>query len=112
MNHNWKNVEEGEQPHQQMRNWWKNKKTSKSWMTSKNRETWQQGGTATIITDEMTSHIHDSGEDNMRLGRWSWITLRDTTIVIFTTIITIYYPCTNIGLHTVYTQQLEAIRER
>ena len=26
MNHNWKNVEEGEQPHQQMRNWWKNKK--------------------------------------------------------------------------------------
>ena len=112
MNHNWRNVEESEQPHQQMRNWWKNKKISKSWMKSRDRDTWQQGGTATIITNEMTSHIHDSGEDSMRLGRCSWITLRDTAMEIFTTIITIYFPCTNIGTHTVYTQQLEAIRER
>ena len=37
-------------------------------------------------------------------------TLRDPTQVIHTTIITLYYPCTNIGTYTVYSQQLEKIR--
>ena len=79
-------------------------------MKTDERKTWQQGGTATIATNTLTSHIYKKGEDTRNMGRWSWITLRDPTQVIHTTIITLYYPCTNIGTYTVYSQQLEKIR--
>jgi hypothetical protein len=37
---------------------------------------YQPGGTATIITDQWTSCIIDSGMDPFGLGRWSYVTLR------------------------------------
>ena len=111
LNHNWQQIHENEQLHKQTRNWWRNKTIQKSWLKTDNRRAWQQGGTATIATNRMTSHVQKRGEDPRQLGRWSWITLCDTTKGIYTTIITLYFPCTNIGTYTVYSQQLEKIRE-
>ena len=94
-------MKEQEQLHTQTRGWWRNKKIQKSWLKTKGRETWQQGGTILIAINNITSHTEGSREDERQLGQWAWITIGDPTRTTHTMIITLYYPCTNIGTHTV-----------
>ena len=68
-NHNWRNIKEQEQVHTQTREWWRNTKIQKSWLKTMDKETWQQGGTISIATNNITSHIEGSGEDERKLGR-------------------------------------------
>ena len=110
-NYNWTKMESKEQIHHQTRGWWKNKTIQRSWLRTDKNTKHQIGGTASIATNDMTSYKEASGEDKRELGRWSWITIKDPTGEIKTTIVTLYSPCHNRGTITAYTQQLQAIRE-
>ena len=110
INHNWTMMETRDQMHHQMR-WWKNKTIQRSWMQTKELKQRQTGGTATIIANDYTSNCETRGSDNRNMGRWSWVTIKDTAGEIKTTIITIYQPVRNVGIDTVLTQQASKIRK-
>ena len=71
----------------------------------------QAGGTATIIINEYTSNCANRGSNIQKMGRWSWVTIKDTRGEIKTTIITIYQPVRNVDIETVLTQQASKIRK-
>lgn len=52
----------------------------------------QRGGTATIIGDQLSSYVKDSGVDHTGLGRWSWYLLEGSADHR-TRVITAYAPC-------------------
>ena len=68
-NYNWNNLPDNEQIHQQTRGWWKNQSIQKSWLQNDDRNARQIGGTAMIVTNDLTSSITDRGADDKKLGR-------------------------------------------
>ena len=111
-NYNWNNLSDDEQIHQQTRGWWRNQAAQKSWLKSEDKNERQIGGTATIVTNNLTSYITNRGEDDRKLGRWSWMTISDPTKTIHTTILTLYHPCRTFSSGSVNGQQLQKIREK
>ena len=65
----------------------------------------QPGGTAMMITGELTFRISSQGGDHRRLGRWSSVTLTGKNEVN-TTILTCYCPSRSSSLGSTFVQQL------
>ena len=63
------------------------------------------GGTATMVLNDVIFRITDQGEDDKKLGRWSYITLTGRN-EMKTTIYTCYCPCKSSSIGSAYAQQL------
>ncbi len=63
----------------------------------KNQDCHQRGGTSTIIRDQISGYLVDSGVDATGLGRHSWYKLEGEP-VHYTYVITAYAPCGNAGM--------------
>ena len=109
-NINWRKINEGEQPHDQMRTWWRAKTIQKAWLKTTEPDSWQQGGVMGIATHYLASHVKDKGEDEKQMGRWAWITFINDDHTVQTTIITIYFPNRSYGPNTTFSQQHDTIR--
>jgi hypothetical protein len=83
---------------------WKNSMITVSRSPEDFLSNFQPGGTATIVCGNWISRVLDRGEDNMGLGRWSYVTLRGKGAVKIT-IITAYNSSYNLGDTTNYRQQ-------
>ena len=69
--------------------------------------TYQPGGTATIVVEDMAHRFHSSGQDERELGRWLWVQVTGKQDCV-TRFVTIYcLKSTGKGMNTVYEQQLE-----
>ena len=66
---------------------------------------YQVGGTAMMMLGDIRFGILSQGEDDRKLGRWSYITLTGKNNVI-TTIFTCYCPCRSSSVGSAYVQQL------
>ena len=73
--------------------------------TSPAKKEFQPGGTAMMITGELTFKISHQGSDHRNLGRWSSFTLTGKNEVN-TTILTCYCPSRSTSLGSTFTQQL------
>ena len=72
--------------------------------------TYQPGGTATIVVDDMAQRFHSAGQDTKELGRWSWVKVTGKQNCV-TRFVTVYCPkITGKGMNTVYEQQLEFLK--
>ena len=71
----------------------------------------QQGGTATLLKDDIAHRHRDNGFDMTGLGRWSWVRIAGKQGCI-TRFVTVYCPNKGSkGLQTVYAQQLTELSE-
>eukprot|EP00957_Ditylum_brightwellii_P186575 14205268-Ditylum_brightwellii.AAC.1 len=75
-----------------LRKVWHHNKITTSNCPKRTKSKYQPGGTATLITNQVTQKVHDSGAD--QFGQWSFITLtgRNKRKV---TIVTVYRVCKN-----------------
>ena len=73
----------------------------------------QRGGTATVLREELTAYVKDSGTDPSNLGRWSWYLLEGEEGVR-TRVVTAYAPCGSAASkkETYYKQQVRYITEK
>ena len=73
----------------------------------------QRGGTATILRDELTAYVTNSGADPSGLGRWSWYLLQGEE-GFRTRVISAYAPCGSAASkdETYYQQQARYIIEK
>ena len=69
----------------------------------------QQGGTATIVTNEVAHRVKTTGFDESGLGRWSWVLVSGKQGCV-TRMVTVYCPTKSCGPSTVYTQQLTHLK--
>ena len=69
----------------------------------------QQGGTATIVANEVAHRVKTTGFDDSGLGRWSWVLVSGKQGCI-TRLVTVYCPTKSFGPSTVYTQQLTHLK--
>ena len=71
----------------------------------------QQGGTATIVTNDISYRYKSSGYDTSGLGRWSWVLVSGKQNCI-TRFVTVYAPQKGgNGMNTVYEQHLAHLKE-
>ena len=71
-----------------------------------NRETKEYGGTGIMTNGRATAHRIDYGEDNRKMGRWNWCTVKGKNEKK-TTIISVYRPESH---QSIYSRQLAKLR--
>ena len=105
-NCNWSNMEEQDQWHNRVQNWWNRSKSVVAHNSADiGAEIKQPGGVINMSMAGTASSAIDSGIDSP-LGRWAWTTLRGKN-KIHTTIISGYRPCRNLkDDNSTYNQQL------
>jgi exonuclease III len=106
----WKNLPEQDQPKERFRGYFNklkivhnNKITDPTYC-----ETSQIGGTMLFTVDDTVHRISQSGTDNSKLGRWSWIRLQGRQGVSVR-IVTIYRPVYSTGVLSTYQQHRQQL---
>ena len=87
--------------------WWRDSKSVVGYnLDDLEPRIYQPGGVITLAVEATCHRIVDLGIDTMKLGRWTWLTLRGRND-IKTTIITLYRCCKSLsGDNTTYSQQI------
>lgn len=80
-----------DKPAEIMRKWWPNTITRTSQLASSSTAKFEPGGTLIVTHSRSTAHTCMAGEDEQKLGRWNYISLRGKHET-YTTIISIYRP--------------------
>ena len=111
---NWRHLPEEMQLRQTTKQWWAHCSTACAHLhDTENRGERQIGGVAMVVLPSVTGHIIQRGQDNRKMGRWTWYSFRGEESVI-TTVITIYRPCNTDPrlLGSAKSQQLMRFREK
>ena len=115
LNWNWGKLGQTQQLHSILKRWpWESSATKTSYIKSDYAGNTQQiGGTATIITEGLTTYIKGRGEDERGMGRWSWMTLSSDDEKHKVSILTLYHPCNSSErmLGSAKMQQLRHLRK-
>ena len=115
LNWNWGKLGQTQQLHSILKRWpWESSATKTSYIKSDYAGNTQQiGGTATIITEGLTTYIKERGEDERGMGRWSWMTLSSDDEKHKVSILTLYHPCNSSErmLGSAKMQQLRHLRK-
>jgi hypothetical protein len=103
-NTNWDQAGQHTIPHTMLHRTWKNSSSQTSRVPENFLSQYQPGGTATVVCDNWLSRIIQKGEDPMRLGRWTYMTLKGKGPGLIT-IITGYNTSPSQGETTFFQQQ-------
>ena len=77
INHHWAKVPFGQRLPQRTSEWYYSGKWSIGYnQKEKPKNLYQPGGTAVFVHDQMTGYSVQTGTDERRLGRWSWMRFR------------------------------------
>ena len=87
--------------------WWKDSKSCIAYnLQDLDSKIYQPGGTITVAIEGLCHRVRESGVDDRKLGRWSWLTLQGKNN-LKTTIITTYRCCKTLtGTTSTYSQQV------
>ena len=111
-NVNWSRVRTSDTLWERTRTWHEHRIISISYNTKdtvgKSRK--QQGGTATILKDNIAHRHTGSGFDELGLGRWSWVKIAGSREKV-TRFVTVYCPVQTGRGNTVYNQQMRETLE-
>ena len=111
INKDWRGVDQNHTIWNGTSGWKENRRVQVSQNTNKRSDgDYLVGGTAMIAFDEVHFHVTEQGEDDRRLGRWSYMTITGKNAVK-TTLVTCYCPVISSSPGSVYSQHLNYMSE-